>query len=259
MWIQGFQVDLHPGAAAPPPECIEGFPGTPPHPRVCVCVLVLVCVCVRVCVCVCVCVEAPVWCSHVLRCVRKLLILKPPWRRQFSASIFTDTHFQASVEALEEALEWRLHVHRCARKLLILLSLWKAYFQTFVEALEEAPAWRLHFFKPPWRRSRRRPCGASTAPLCSQVRLKIVHFVGSVEALVGAPVWRLHRASIFTDVLENRPFSSPRGGACVCVCVCVWRRPCGASMFSDAYANCSFCLASLHIHRHPSSRFRGGA
>ena len=55
--------------------------------------------------------------------------------------------------------------------------------------------------------------GDRVAPPYSQMRLKTANFQAPVEALVEAPVWRLHSASIFTDVLENYPFSSPRGGA----------------------------------------------
>ena len=59
--------------------------------------------------------------------------------------------------------------------------------------------------------------GDRVAPPYSQMRLKTANFQAPVEALVEAPVWRLHGASMFTDAFENCSFrwlcGSARGGA----------------------------------------------
>ena len=107
---------------APPPRlhfhrCVGKPPiFKPPWRRVCVCV----------CVCVCGGARAVLPCSQM-----RTQIAHSVW----PPSIFTDTHLQDSVGALEEGL----HVHRCECKLHIFLAC--------VEAPVEATVWRLHIHR----------------------------------------------------------------------------------------------------------------
>ena len=148
-----------------------------------------------------------VWRRHIHRCAAKPPTFKRTWRRSWR----------------------RLHIHRCAALLPVFKHAWKrpwkrhtapphshvrskiAYVQACVEALVEAPAWRLHI---------------------SQIRSKIAHFQACVGPLLEALVWRLH-ISQMRSKLPTFKSSWWRS----------WRRPCGASILTDALQNCS--LSSL--------------